>query len=284
VYVPDACDEAIRDLCRARTDAVQDLRRGRSQLKAFLLRNGHRYPGKSSWTAAHQRYLRELALPHAAQRVVLENSLQAIEEAGKRIKELEEQMHTVLELWERKPVVEALMGLKGFQVIAAMIIVSELGEAWRFEHPRQLMAYLGLVPTENSSGERRRQGGISKTGNGHARWLLIEVAHHYRLAPKISRELSKRQEKLSQEVKDISWKAQKRLHKRMAQLSARGKMPNKVTVAVARELVGFVWAVFRAMAPASITEAQRHTDTAEVRGEQRRAGHAASRGAALAVS
>ena len=249
VHVPDASDEAMRDLCRARTDAVQDLRRGRAQLKAFLLRHGYRYTGKSAWTEAHRRYLRELVLPHAAQRVVLEDAIAAVASAGERIARLEDQMHSLLESWPMKPVVEAVMGLRGFALVGAMVLVSELGGAWRFAHPRQLMAYLGLVPTENTSDQRRRQGGITKTGNGHARWLLIEAAQHYRLTPKVSKELSVRQQGLSQDIKACSWKAQTRLHKRMMQLLARGKQRNKVTVAVARELTGFVWQIFRLMEP-----------------------------------
>jgi len=249
VNVPDASDEAMRDLCRARTDAVQDLRRSRAQLKAFLLRNGVRYAGKTAWTEAHRRYLRELVMPHGAQRVVLEDSLRAITTAQERIQRLEDQMAALLESWHMKPVVEALMALRGFQTVSAMVMVSELGGAWRFDHPRQLMCYLGLVPTENSSGSRRRQGAISKAGNSHARWLLIEAAHHYRLPPKISKELSKRQEHQSQAIKDCAWKAQTRLHSRMMKLYARGKRPNKVIVAVARELAGFVWAIFRLMEP-----------------------------------
>jgi transposase len=265
VHVPEASDEAMRDLCRARTDAVQDLRRlahfpapacpvrrrlgGRAQLKAFLLRHGYRYAGKSAWTEAHRRYLRELVLAHGAQRVVLEDAIAAIGTAEERIGRLEDQMHALLESWPMKPVVEAVMGLRGFAVVGAMVLVSELGGAWRFEHPRQLMAYLGLVPTENTSDERRRQGGITKTGNSHARWLLIEAAQHYRLAPKVSKELSARQQGLTQEIKACSWKAQTRLHKRMMQLLARGKQRNKVTVAIARELTGFVWHIFQLMAP-----------------------------------
>ena len=249
VHVPDASDEAMRDLCRARTDAVQDLRRGRAQLKAFLLRNGYRYTGKSAWTEAHRRYLRELVLPHPAQRVVLEDAIAAIAGAGERIGRLEDQMGALLESWPMQPVVAALMGLRGFALVGAMVLTSELGGAWRFDHPRQLMAYLGLVPSENTSSEKRRQGGITKAGNSHARWLLIEAAHHYRLSPKVSKELSARQQGLSEDIKACSWKAQTRLHKRMKQLLARGKQRNKVTVAVARELCGFVWHIFRLMEP-----------------------------------
>jgi transposase len=249
VHVPEASDEAMRDLCRARTDAVQDLRRGRAQLKAFLLRNGYRYTGKSAWTEAHRRYLRELVLPHPAQRVVLEDAMLTISQAEERIVRLEEQMEALLVEWPMQPVVAALMGLRGFGRIGAMVLVSELGSAWRFDHPRQLMAYLGLVPTEHTSDERKRRGRITKTGNAHARWLLIEAAHHYRLAPKVSKELSARQEGLSEPIKACSWKAQTRLHKRMRQLLARGKEHNKVIVAVARELCGFVWQIFRLMEP-----------------------------------
>jgi len=249
VHVPEASDEAMRDLCRARTDAVQDLRRGRAQLKAFLLRHGYRYTGKSAWSEAHQRYLRELVLPHPAQRVVLEDAIRTIGAAGERIARLEEAMAALLESWPMKPVVQAVMGLRGFARVGAMVLVSELGGAWRFDHPRQLMAYLGLVPTENTSSDKRRQGRITKTGNGHARWILIEAAQHYRLSPKVSKELSARQQGLSAEVKACSWKAQTRLHQRMMQLLARGKERNKVTVAVARELCGFLWHIFRLMEP-----------------------------------
>ena len=249
VHVPDASDEAMRDLCRARTDAVQDLRRGRAQLKAFLLRNGYRYTGKSAWTGAHLRYLRELVLPHAAQRVVLEDAIGSIGGAEGRIARLEDQMGALLESWPMKPVVQALMGMRGFALVGAMVMVSELGGAWRFSHPRQLMAYLGLVPTENTSDDKRRQGKITKAGNSHARWLLIEAAQHYRLSPKVSKELSARQQGLGEDIKACSWAAQTRLHKRMMQLLARGKQRNKVAVAVARELAGFVWHIFRLMEP-----------------------------------
>jgi transposase len=194
----------------------KDLRRGRAQLKAFLLRNGYRYTGKSAWTEAHRRYLRELVLPHPAQRVVLEDALTNISGAGERIARLEEQMAALLLDWPMQPVVAALMGLRGFALVGAMVLVSELGQAWRFDHPRQLMAYLGLVPTENTSCDKRRQGRITKTGNGHARWLLVEAAHHYRLPPKVSKELSVRQQGLSADVKACAWKA------KPGSISARG--------------------------------------------------------------
>jgi transposase len=245
VYIPESTDEAIRDLCRARTDAVDDRRRSRHRLKGFLLRHGYRYQGKSAWSAGHERYLRELVLPHPAMKVILEEYLQGIGAAGERIERCEVGMRDLLEKWRLAPAVRALMALKGFQTVAAMILVSELGEVHRFAHPRQVMAYLGLVPTENTSSERRRQGGISKCGNAHARWLLVECAQHYATPPKVSAHLSRRQEGQGKEVRAISWRAQNRLHHRYTQLLRRRLQRNKAMVALARELCGFIWELLR---------------------------------------
>jgi transposase len=253
VHIPDERDEAIRDLCRARTDAVQDQRSGRNQLKAFLLRNGYRYGEKTAWGQGHMRYLRELVLPHAAMKVVLEEYVQCIDAAAERIERLEVQMRALLDEWHMKPVVKALMGLRGYQTVAAMITVSEIGDIHRFAHPRQLMAYLGLVPSESSSGGSRAQGGITKCGNGHLRWIFNECAQHYRLPPKVSRELSLRQEDIPKahrkEVREISWRCQNRLHERGRKLAARGKTRQKVQTAMARELSAFVWEVMRITTP-----------------------------------
>jgi len=245
VYIPEPTDEAIRDLCRARTDAVDDRRRSRHRLKGFLLRHGYRYQGKSAWSAAHQRYLRELVLPHPAMKVILEEYLISIEAGGERIERCEAAMRDLLEKWRLKPAVQALMAMKGFQIVAAMILVSELGEVHRFAHPRQVMAYLGLVPTENTSSEKRRQGHITKCGNAHARWLLVECAQHYASPPKVSAQLSRRQQGQPQEVRAISWRAQNRLHHRFMRLSARRLQRNKALVAIARELCGFIWELLR---------------------------------------
>lgn len=253
VHVPDERDEAIRDLCRARTDAVQDQRSGRNQLKAFLLRNGYRYGEKTSWSAAHMRYLRELILPHPAMKIVLEEYLQCIDAAAERIERLEVHMKALLEEWHMKPVVLALMGFKGYQTVAAMITVSEIGDIHRFPHPRQLMAYLGLVPSESSSGGSRAQGTITKCGNGHLRWIFNECAQHYRLPPKISQELTTRQEAIPKayrrQVIEISWRCQNRLHERGRKLAARGKTRQKAQIAMARELSAFVWEVMRTVMP-----------------------------------
>ena len=245
VYVPEPTDEAIRDLCRARTDAVDDQRRCRFRLKAFLLRHGYRYQGKANWGQPHMRYLRELVLPHPAMKAILEEYLQGIDAAHARVERIEASMLQLLEGWSLKPAVQALMAFRGFQLVASMITVSELGDIHRFAHPRQLMTYLGLVPTESSSGPRQRLGGISRCGNGHQRWLLTECAEHYALPPKVSKELSARQEGQPPAVRDLSWKAQNRLHLRFTKLLARRLQRNKAKVAIARELCGFIWALLR---------------------------------------
>lgn len=246
VYIPDSADEAIRDLCRARTDAVDDQRRSRCRLKSFLLRNDYRYQqGKGTWGQAHMRYLRELAFPHPAQKAILEEYLIAIETARERIARAEEAMALMLERWHLKPAVLALMSMRGFRLVAAMMTVSELGDIHRFGHPRKLMAYLGLVSTERSSGDRQRQGGISRTGNSHLRWLLVECSQHYTYPPKVSRDISKRQEGIARDILAIGWKAQNRLYMRFMRLMARRMQRNKALTAIARELCGFIWAVLQ---------------------------------------
>ena len=247
VHVPDPSDEVIRDVCRARTDAVEVQTRSRQQLSALLLRNGYHYTGLSTWGEPHMRYLRELVLPDPAQKIVLEEYLQRVDSAVAQVARIEHQMEELLKNWPRRKFVEALQGFRGFQLVASMVVASELGDLSRFTHPRQLMAYLGLVPSEQSSGGKRRQGSITKSGNSHVRWMLVEVAHLYRLPPKVSKELSSRQEGLSREVRAVSWRAQERLHRRFARLTLRGLHHNKVTVAIARELTAFIWELARVL-------------------------------------
>lgn len=241
IHIPDVSDEAIRDVCRARTDASEDMRRAKQRLGAFLLRNGHHYTGKSTWTAAHMRYLRELVLAHPAQKIVLEEYLTAIAAAHERIERLEAHMEELLDRWQRKAEVAAVMALKGFRTVGGMIIAAELGDLRRFEHPRQLMAYLGLVPREHSSGHSRRLGAITKCGNSHVRWMLIEAAKSYRLPEKVSSALAKRQEGVSRAIKELSWRAQNRLCKKYRRMRARGLHENKAATAIARELCAFLW-------------------------------------------
>lgn len=241
VRVPPALDEAVRDLCRARTDASDDLSRAKQRLNSFLLRNGFHYSGKARWTPSHLNYLRNLTLPDPVQNLVLEEYLQAIESGYERVARLATRMKEVLCDWEWEPVVRALMACKGYQEVAAMTLISELGDLRRFDHPRKLMAFLGLVPGEYSSGSKRRQNSITKCGNSHARWMLVECAQHYRKAPKIGAALSQRQVGQSKEVKALSWRMQHRLHRRYVKLKARGKRENKAIVAIAREMAAFLW-------------------------------------------
>lgn len=241
VRIPPATDQAVRDVSRARTDAVDDLSRAKQRLKSFLLNNGHRYSGRSNWGDPHMRYLRNLSLDSAAAQVVLEEYLLAIDSGVHRVERLTDKMKELLHDWEWKPVVDALMAFKGFQEVAAMTIIAELGDLRRFDSPRPLMSFLGLVPSEHSSGTSRRQGAITKCGNSHARWMLVESTQHYRRPPKVGPQLSKRQEGQSRTVRELSWRAQSRLHARYRRLKARHLNENKTIVAMARELAAFIW-------------------------------------------
>ena len=163
---------------------------------------------------------------------------------------MEAELQALVQPWRWAPVVDAIQALRGIQFIAAVTLIAELGDLQRFESPRQLMSYLGLIPSEHSSGERRRQGGITKTGNSHARRVLVEGAWAYRYPAKVSRHLQLRLETVPKVIQEISWKAQVRLCKRYRRLAARGKHVNQVVVAIAREMAAFVWAIAREVAPA----------------------------------
>lgn len=243
VHVPDEADEAIRDLCRARVDAVDDLRRAKNRLLGMLRRLGHRYAGGATWSEAHMRYLRKLQMPYASHAIILEEIIQQIGQLQERIARIEHHMELQCAAWTRKPLVDAVMALRGFRIIAAMMVVSEIGDFVRFTHPKQLMSYLGLAPGEYSSGGKQKQGAITKCGNSHLRWLMVECATHYRLDPKVSPRLSKRQEGQPRWVKDLSWKAQNRLHGRYKTLQQRLMHYNKIKVAIARELTGVIWEI-----------------------------------------
>ena len=245
VRVPGAADEAVRDLVRAREDSVREQRNARHRLKALLLRNNIAYAGKSSWTAAHLRWLATLKLEHAAQQVGFQEYLHSITESGARISRLEQALRDSLPQWSLTPLVQALQALRGVQLIAAMTLVAELQDFVRFDNPRQLMAYVGLVPGEDSSGPRRRQGSITKAGNSAAQRMLVEVAWHYQHAARVSPIIAARQDQLPKAVTDMAWAAQLRLHAKFKRLLARRVVKNKAVVAVARELAGFVWAIGR---------------------------------------
>jgi transposase len=241
IHVPDATDEAIRDLTRARADAVADRTRAKNRLKGFLLRHGYRTSGKANWSEAHMRTLRAMEFEDPVQRSVMEEYLLAVDQATQRIDRLDSLIATRAPLWRMYPAVRALMCLRGFELTAATVFVSEIGDVRRFAHPRHLMGFLGLVPSESSSGPSRRVGPITKTGNRHARWILIEAAHHAFKPPYVSPPLGLRQDGQPEAIKALSWKTQSRLHKRAWHLLNRGFVRQKVVTALARELAGFIW-------------------------------------------
>jgi len=245
IYVPGIEDEALRDLSRGREDAMRDLKATKYRLKAFLLRQDIRYEGRANWNAAHLRWLSEVVCPTPPQQIVFQEYVRAVTEQHERLQRLQRALHDQVRSWRLYPVVEAIQALRGVELTSAVILIAELGDLTRFDTPRKLMSYLGLTPSEYSSGERRRQGGITKAGNTHARRALVEGAWAYRYPAKVSRHLQLRLEKLPAEVQAIGWKAQVRLCRRYRQLIARGKHANEVVVAIAREMAAFAWAIAR---------------------------------------
>jgi transposase len=243
IYVPTAEDEALRDLVRAREDAVGVSTQAKQRLKAFLLRQGRRYAGGAKWTLAYRRWLADLSFPSAPQHIALQEYRDTIDEAERRLTRLTDQLHHLVPTWRWAPVVAALQALRGVSFVTAVGLVAEIGDLQRFQHPRELMAYLGLVPSEHSSGPNVRRGAITKAGNPHARRLLAEAAWAYQGIPRIGRQALYRQEALPKSICDIAWKAQLRLTTRFRRLVARGKAKPKVATAVARELTGFIWAI-----------------------------------------
>jgi transposase len=243
IYVPREDDEAMRDLVRGRQDAIHAQRKVRQQLGGFLLRHGFRYPGKCVWTVAHRRWLAGIRMPHPAQQIMLQEYIHSVEECTQRVHRLTEQILQLMPDWRMHPLVGALQALRGVAPVIAATAVAEIGPMDRFASPRQLMAYLGLVPSENSSGGSIRRGAITKTGNGHARRALIEAAQAYSHPARISRVILKRQEAVPEPIRQIAWKAQLRLCARFRKLTARGKSRNRVVTAIARELSGFMWAI-----------------------------------------
>jgi transposase len=242
IWVPDEEQEAMRDLCRARDDMKSQERKARQQLNAFVLRHGHHWPSnKTRWTAGHYNWLEGLKFTHDWQQVVLQEYIDAVKAAGHRVADMMGQMERVLPQWRLAPVVDALTALRGIDKLSGMTLLAELGDISRFQSPRQLMAYLGLVPGEHSSGPRRRQGGITLTGNRHARRTLIESAWSYRFPARQTAHLKRKAAGASDEAKAIGWRAQKRLCGRYRTLTQAGKNTKLVCVAIARELAGFIW-------------------------------------------
>jgi transposase len=243
IYIPECEDEAIRDLSRARETAMKDLKDAKYQLKALFLRNNITCKVNDNWSNQHLRWLTELVLPHPSQQVVLQEMIQTITERLAREKRLANELFHQVKNWRFYPVVKALQALRGVKLLIATGVIAELGDLRRFNHPRKLMSYLGLVSKEHSSGDNRRLGNITKCDNGRARRLLVQGAHTYKHKANISTELQKRQECIPKEITDIAWQAQLRLCRRYNRLMSRGKHRNVVVIAIAREMAGYLWAI-----------------------------------------
>jgi transposase len=242
VYVPDEATEALRDLERARDDAKGAERNARHQLGKFLLRHGRQW-SETGWTQAHLKWIRGQKFAHEAQQRVLTDYVKAVEDATARVDALSQDLAELVETTALAPLVKALQAFRGIRLVTAVTIAAELGDLRRFDTPRQLMAFLGLVPSEHSSGESQRRGRITRTGNTHVRRVLVEAAWSYRFRPNLSQELRQRNQGVAAGVQRIAWQAQQRLHKRLFALQSKGKSTQKAITAVARELAGFIWAV-----------------------------------------
>jgi len=245
IHVPDASTEAMRDLERAREDAKNAERVARHHLSKFLLRQGLRYSKGGTWGTQHMAWIRAQQFAEEAHNRVLVDYIHAVERATDRIARLDKDIAELVESWSLKPMVEALQGLRGIRLLSAVVIAAEIGSMQRFATPKKLMAYLGLVPSEHSSGESTRRGGITRTGNRHVRRILVEAAWCYRFRPATSDRLRAHNQRISSSVIAIAWKAQHRLHDRYRRLLARGKNKQQLITAVARELSAFIWDVAR---------------------------------------
>jgi transposase len=244
VYVPDEATEALRDLERAREAAKKAEIAAKHQLGKFLLRQGRRFTDGSNWTQRHLAWIRRQTFEHEAHRRVLRDDLKAVEDAAERVARLTADIQELVEHSAQAPLIVALQALRGIQVLSATVIAAELGDLRRFDSAGQMMAFVGLVPSEHSTGSRTRRGSITRTGNRRVRRILIEAAWHYLRPPQMSRAIRERNAKVSEQVRQIAWKAQKRLHRKFRHLAYDKGKPSQVAVtAVARELVGFVWAI-----------------------------------------
>lgn len=242
VWVPGQQHEAIRDLVRCRCDFVDQSRRIRQQINSMMLR--HQRPwGRDKWTQAHRRWLAEQKFSHSQLQVTLDHYLAGLESVEQQITVIERQMLESLQGWELKPLVDGLMAMRGVKLITGMSIVAELGDMSRFSRPESLMSFVGLVPSEHSSGTHRFRGGITRTGNSQVRSLLVESAWSARHRPNVSKALAERSRWASTAVREIAFAAQQRLHRRFHRLLRRGKNSKQSVTAVAREKIGFFWAI-----------------------------------------
>lgn len=243
VYVPREEDEAMRDLVRGRQDAKNAERQAKQRLGAFLLRHGRRFEGKTPWGRAHRRWLGEQSFAHPAQQITFQEYVATVEQCQARVERLTEQIRALVPEWRMAPVVEAFQAMRGVSLLVAVTVAAEVGDLSRFDHPRQLMAYLGLVPSEHSSGGSVRRGSITKTGNAYARRVLVEGAWSYRYPARVSRALTERQEGVPEAACEVAWKAQVRLCERFRTLEKAGKLKPVIVTAIAREMAAFLWAI-----------------------------------------
>ncbi|MBS7707973.1 IS110 family transposase [Chelatococcus asaccharovorans] len=250
VWVPDERHEAMRDLVRARAAAVETQRVHRQQVSSFMLKHGRVFPRPKAWSMRYLRWLQEQRFDHPAHQIALQEMVEAVRTSKERVQRLEAAIEEFVPQWSLAPVVQALQALRGVDLIVAVTFVSEIGDLNRFDNPRQLMAYLGLVPSERSTGETVRRGSITKAGNGRVRHMLVESAWTYRHPPKVGKAKLYKLEQTSPRVREIAWKAQARLTARYRALSAKGKKTTIVCTAIARELVGFMWSIGREVRPA----------------------------------
>ncbi|MGO7136495.1 IS110 family transposase [Rhizobium leguminosarum] len=245
VWVPDEGHEVMRDLVRARAAAVETLRVHRQQISAFMLKHSRIYPRKKGWTMRYLRWLQEQHFDHPAHQIALQEMVEAVRVSKERVERLEKVIEEFVPTWSLAPVIRALQTLRGVDLIVAVTFATEVGDVSRFESPRQLMGYLGLVPGERSTGETIRRGAITKAGNGRVRRMLVESAWTYRHPPKVGTRKLYLMEQAPSKVREIAWKAQSRLTSRYRMLATRGKRTTVVCTAIARELTGFMWAVAR---------------------------------------
>lgn len=249
IWVPDAVHEAVRDLVRVRATASEDLRKKRQQLLSFLLRHGRIFSGQKNWTRAHARWLAAQKFEHPAQQIVFQDQVDVITDAQSRLDRLDAQLAELVPSWSMAPVVAAYQALRGVSFIVAVTFVSEVGDVRRFDTPRQLMAFLGLVPSERSTGDTVKRGGLTLAGNRRARRVLVEGAWSYRHPARVTEPIRVRLEELPKAVREIGWKAQTRLCARYRRMRAAGKKKPIVVAAIAREMAAFLWAIGHQVEP-----------------------------------
>jgi transposase len=252
VWVPDGRHEAMRDLTRARETAMLELRSKRQQVSALLLRQGRSYPeSKKTWSKAHTSWLASQKFDYPEQRLVFEEMMLALRQAQERLERLEQAIRAAVPDWSLAEIVTGLMAMRGLDLISAATFLAEIGDLSRFQTPQQLMAYLGLVPSEESSGDTIKRGSITKAGNRRARRMLVECSWSYQHPPRVGIVKQHKVDAAPPAVREIAWKAQCRLYRRYRALIRKGKLKTVAITAIARELAGFIWAVSRQIAPAA---------------------------------